>query len=174
MGRPPAGRIEFLRMDRRSFHFKSLTHILASRRDCQTKCRKTAFRNPRGRNAFSLSETLFVLLLIGLSVSVFSLTPRADSSGLSSRILLEKVNQEQYLAFSLRQPRAVDIQKDRMLSGQESFAFPKGLACTPMKLSWNETGSISKGGTLRCTAGTSSFRIVFQLGSGRARIESGP
>jgi len=119
-------------------------------------------------NAFTLKETLVVLLIV-MILSSFSI-PRA-----SNKLVINKIEEAclsaQMLAYSYREKQDVAIGEKEADIGRERIVFPADFVCEPLSFHYNEKGNISKGGTLRCVDGKKSYQLVFQIGMGRMRLE---
>lgn len=123
------------------------------------------------KNGYTIAQTLFVLMIIVITIGVFSLPRSRSGAGVYARTIVEVLNREQYKAIAGRKTRRVDLMARSMQTEEERLDYPGGIACQPHSVSWNAKGSISKGGSIRCTSNGGSFSIIMQLGSGRARIE---
>ena len=124
---------------------------------------------PSPNNAFTMTETLMVLLLVGLLSTI--VLPRYDATELAARQIKALCLQAQMHAYASKETITVEIGVDSARCGDTRYDFPEKMACTPLAFSYNGNGNISKGGSTTCLGSRSERRIVFQLGMGRVRIE---
>ena len=125
--------------------------------------------NP-AQNGFTLLECLLVLSIVVMLGAFITVPHHSSGGGLFSKTLVETLTNEQYLSLAERRQRTLTVSKNCLETEEKRFVFPDGCVCEPAKVSWNARGSISKGGTIRCSCGSSAIEIVMQLGSGRVRI----
>lgn len=122
-------------------------------------------------NGFTILEMLLVMLVLAVLLQLA--VPASSSATLSmfSRNLLLQIQREQFLAFEQRSTRKVAIDEHFLETETSKAAYPETIVCSQQVLLFNERGNIAKGGTVTCAAGSRSVRLIFQLGSGRGRIE---
>lgn len=122
-------------------------------------------------NAFTLLECLLVLLI----VSVFSLAILGTRNVSSLTVFTEKM-----MSYSVLTQEKAFIEKERMMVVIDNtyakfddiwFDYPLGITCDATSFHYNAKGSISKANTITCSDGILTRKLIFQLGSGRARIE---
>ncbi len=66
----------------------------------------------------------------------------------------------------------IDMRVDSKINvGDIEYYIPKDIVCDPVSFYYNAKGNISKGLTLRCQNANSKMKLVYQLGTGRVRLE---
>ena len=60
---------------------------------------------------------------------------------------------------------------DRAYFADIEFQYPPSISCTPFAFHYNAKGNISQAHTIQCTDKVRTIRLIYQLGSGRVRIE---
>lgn len=121
-------------------------------------------------NAFTLLETLFVLFLISM-LTVLSLLPHKSQLEYFSKKLLAYSVLTQEKAFSTKETKEVRIEKNRAFFDDIEFKYPQDITCTPFSFHYNARGNISQAKTIECTERNNTISIIYQLGSGRVRLE---
>ncbi|WP_221248059.1 prepilin-type N-terminal cleavage/methylation domain-containing protein [Catenisphaera adipataccumulans] len=127
---------------------------------------------PKHSNGFTMVEMMLVMLLIcvmgiGIKATQFHSSQSVLVKALSSQAI---VMQEQ--AYAYKESRAVEIKEHEAIFDQKVMTYPPDIVCTPFAFHYNAAGNISQGGTVTCHSGNQTMRLVFQLGSGRVRIEN--
>lgn len=125
----------------------------------------------RPANAFTLGEMLFVLLIVVLFGSLLQTAPKPASAGLTLRQIQSRAVALQMEAFETKQRKSFSIGANSAAFDGERLVFPKELTCTPASFAFNGAGNISKAGSVSCQVSGKTRRLVFQLGSGRSRLE---
>lgn len=120
-------------------------------------------------NAFTLVEMLLVLLII----SVFSMGFRVPESNLT--IFMEQIMNEsilcQEMAFLKKKEVDVSFYSSYAKFNDSSYIYPSKITCSTNSFHYNENGNISKACTIACSNGIHTKKLIFQLGSGRVRID---
>lgn len=122
-------------------------------------------------NGFTMLELMVVVLVVSVLLHTLALTPRPDRLGLFSRQLLLTIQSEQFKAFESRQSRQIVIDKHAYETVKRKVEYPASISCTPQVLLFTNKGNIAKGGSVTCSQGSKSVRLVFQLGTGKGRID---
>ncbi len=121
-------------------------------------------------NGFTLIEMLLVLLIV--SVVSFGVYAKPVSPlYLFMRHLQSACILAQEKAFANKEVQNVYFASDRIYLNEQSIDIPSSITCTPFSFHYNEKGNISKAHTITCSNDNKSMKLVFQLGSGRVRIE---
>ena len=121
------------------------------------------------KNAFSLVEMLLVLLIISvLSFGVYT------SSHSSLYIFMKKL--ESYCLIAQQkayiEKRVVNVKVNgKIYIANEMYDIPKDIRGDERSSFFNEKGNISKAGHITCSNQSQSMNLIFQLGTGRMRIE---
>ena len=125
---------------------------------------------PLQNNGFTMLEVLFVLFI--LSVLMISLTkkPLNVSSIFSKSIQMHCINAQEQ-AFIDKETVQVVFKENEAYFGTERYIYPKGFVCQPESFHYNYNGNISKGGHVDCYNGKKIIRFVFQIGTGRVRVQ---
>ncbi len=116
-------------------------------------------------------EMMVVILIVSVLLHTLTFIPRSDSLGLFSRHLLLSIQSEQFKAFEARESRQIVIDKHFYETTERKVEYPASISCTPQVLLFTSKGNIAKGGSITCTQGAKSVRLVFQLGTGKGRID---
>lgn len=116
-------------------------------------------------------EMLFVLLIVSMSLSLFVYNKKDESLDIFLESILYRCLLAQEEAFSLKRPVHVNIEHNFASFGKIDYSFPKSIVCEANQFHYNERGNISKALTIRCRNNVTSANLVFQLGSGRVRVQ---
>ena len=132
---------------------------------------KSSMDKPRFNNGFTLVEMLMVILIVSLfMVSVISIRPINSLS-----IFMEKMMSycvlTQEKAYVEKKRLSVDIQRTYAQFDDIVFQYPKMIVCEPNHFFYNGKGNISKPDTIICRKQNQEKKLIFQLGSGRVRVE---
>jgi len=125
---------------------------------------------PPVNNAFTLMEALLTLLIISL-LTLISLKPSISHLEYFSRKMAAYSVLTQEKAFIAKENKDVRIEKDRAYFADIEFQYPPSISCTPFAFHYNAKGSISQAHTIQCTDKDRTIHLIYQLGSGRVRIE---
>ena len=123
----------------------------------------------RNKNGFTLLEMLVVLLIV--SILSFGLSTQMNTS---LYLLMKKV---QTLSITAQEKAYVEHQRidmsvnSKINVGDIEYCIPKDIVCDPVSFYYNTKGNISKALTLRCQNANSKMKLVYQLGTGRVRLE---
>lgn len=132
---------------------------------------KQCITKQRVPNGFTLLEMLIVLLIVSILLKSITLPTKNESLSLFSRNLLLNIQTEQFKAFESRQNRQFVIERNYYQTLKEKVNYPASITCTPQVLLFTSKGNISKGGTVVCNQGAKQVRLVFQIGTGKGRID---
>lgn len=122
-------------------------------------------------NGFTVLEMMIVLLILSIS----TLGIQAHSYHPSLSIFMKKmmsysiVLQEQ--AYLEKEEKQVDIGSSYAVFDDDVFNYPNGISCDLQSFHYNEKGNISRANTVTCHQGKESMSLIYQLGTGRVRIE---
>lgn len=152
----------------KQFITKKISHSLAIEKYHWTPKTRDRFFH----NGFTLLEMLVVLFIVSILLSVSSVPFHKDSLAFFSRNLLLEIQTEQFKAFESRQNRQFVIERNYYQTTTEKVDYPNSISCTPQVLLFTSKGNISKGGTVVCSQGTKQVRLVFQIGTGKGRIDA--
>ena len=120
-------------------------------------------------NAFSLLEMLMVLLMISI-FSISFMIPKDNLTIFMDQMLMYSViSQEE--AFIEKKDVNVTIENHYAQFGNITFEYPDSIACSIKSFHYNSKGNISSANTVTCSNGTTSKSLIYQLGSGRVRID---
>ena len=120
-------------------------------------------------NAFTLLEMMVVLFIV--SIFSFSFYIPGDSLSLFMEKMMMYSITCQEKAFQNKEEVDVEIDRDYALFGDVEFDYPSSIHCSTTSFHYNSKGNISKAQTVSCTNGQASQSLVYQLGSGRVRID---
>lgn len=126
---------------------------------------------PLKANGFTILEMMVVLLIVSILLSTTQLSVKPDGLSLFSKNLLLTIQSEQFKAFETRQSRQIIIDQHHYETQEAKINYPSSISCTPQILRFTNKGNISKGGSITCTQGAKQIRLVFQLGTGKGRID---
>lgn len=129
---------------------------------------------PAKAAGFTMIETMLALLIVSISLIVFTAAVPSVSPAAFSRSLVRFLEIEQNEAIAQRQRRTIRIASDQIVSSSRSLPVPAGISCSAGEYSFNSQGHISTGGTIHCFSRSQSSRIVLQVASGRMRIDHEP
>lgn len=121
-------------------------------------------------NGFTLIEMLLVLLIVSV-VSFGLYTKPVSSLYLFMRQLQSACILAQEKAFVYKEVQKVYIESNTIYFNEESMDVPGSISCTPFSFHYNAKGNISRANTIICGDNNKTMKLVFQLGSGRVRIE---
>lgn len=114
-------------------------------------------------------EMLIVLLIV--SLLNFGLYTKVNTS------LYVFMKQVQTLCITAQEKAYVENRKvsidinEKMVIDEKNYFMPKDVACDSVSFYYNAKGNISKAFTLYCQNSHTKMKLVFQLGSGRIRLE---
>lgn len=124
---------------------------------------------PLHNNAFSMLEMLLVLLI----VSIFSMSFVMPKDNLT--LFMQQLMQESILCQerAFLEKRRVDVHFDASFAqfDDHKISYPSHISCSVVNFYYNSKGNVSKASTIRCTDGNQKKKLIFQLGSGRVRID---
>ena len=126
---------------------------------------------PSVNNAFTLLEALFVLLIVSVLTLTGITNPSISSLKLFGNQFLSYCVYTQEKAFMDKEEKTVKIYTDHAIFDQIQFTYPHSITCDPFTYHYNAKGNISQAHTIRCHNEQDSISLIFQLGSGRVRIE---
>lgn len=121
------------------------------------------------KNGFTFMEMLIVLLIV--SLLNFGLYTKMNTS------LYVFMKQVQILCITAQEKAYVENRKvsidinEKMVIDEKNYFMPKDVACDSVSFYYNAKGNISKAFTLYCQNSHTKMKLVFQLGSGRIRLE---
>lgn len=122
-------------------------------------------------NGFTMLEMLVVLLIVVVLAGSFSVGHQANSLGLFGQNLLHTIQIEQYQALATRQSRTIALDVESLDTPTSHQRYPSGIACSQQVITFNANGNITKGGSVTCRKSMQTIRLIFQIGSGKGRIE---
>lgn len=121
------------------------------------------------KNGFTILEMLMVLLIVSVLALVTSSKPSS-----SLYIFMKQVQSlcicAQQKAYVNSTKIQVDMNESFWVDSME-YPIPKDIVCETDSFYYNEKGNISKANTLRCHNAKEKMKLVFQLGTGRVRLE---
>lgn len=126
---------------------------------------------PQRKNGFTMLEMLVVMLIVVILASSLRASRPGTSLGLFARNLLNTIQIEQFQALANRETRTVAIDARALNTPTSYQKYPSTISCTQQVVTFNANGNITKGGSVTCRQYDQSIRLVFQIGSGRGRIE---
>lgn len=118
------------------------------------------------KNGFTLLEMLVVLLIV--SILSFGFSTQMNTS------LYLFMKKAQTLSITAQEKAYVEHQRIDMSVDSKidiEYYIPKDIVCDPVSFYYNSKGNISKALTLRCQNANSKMKLVYQLGTGRVRLE---
>lgn len=123
------------------------------------------------KNGFTLLQSLLVLLLTGVMMIPALNVSRSPSLSVFMETLSLRLVMEQSESFIYKEVRKVQIERTKLIASDQTFEFPRGIACEPYTLYWNENGNPGRAGTIRCHTNKETWKLVVGLGSGRIHYE---
>jgi prepilin-type N-terminal cleavage/methylation domain-containing protein len=121
-------------------------------------------------NGFTLIEMLLVLLIVSvLSFGVYHM-PKA-SLYLFMRQLQSSCIVSQEKAYIYKEKQEIYKENQTIHFSDLCLDIPSNILCNDFSFYYNEKGNISKAHTIVCEQESNSLKLVFQLGSGRVRLE---
>lgn len=126
-------------------------------------------RRYHNKNGFTLVEMMVVLGIV--CMLGFGVYAKLDSS---LYLFMKKVQtlcitaQEKAYVEHKNMPVILDME---IKVGQTNISVPSNITCESISFYYNEKGNISKAGSWRCHNGLTTMKLVFQLGTGRVRLE---
>lgn len=122
-------------------------------------------------NGFTMVEVLLVLLIV-LVLSLASVQVRTvDSLSVFMEKMMAKCVLLQEEAFITKETKYVQIMAHGTYFDDEYFEYPSSISCSSISFFYNAKGNISMANTLTCSNTNSKRKLIFQLGSGRVRLE---
>lgn len=123
---------------------------------------------PMQNNAFTLIESLIVLLIVVILGLIFSVTKiKTVSLPIFFKQIQSRTLAMQEKAYANKEQEDIQFGPSFLYINGEVIEYPKGITCEPFSFHYNENGNISVAGTLRCSSQNQSGKLVFLLGSGR-------
>lgn len=117
-------------------------------------------------NGFTILEMMLVLLIVSL-LAMTGVTSRGISLDLFMKELESRVLEEQIKAYALGSSRELAITSGSLVTPEGEHRFPSQIACSVFQWHYTPSGTISRGGTVTCTDGNRTEKLVFRLGVGR-------
>lgn len=128
-----------------------------------------SMEKPKPSNAFTLLETMLVLLI----VCILTIPISFPASHLS--IFMKQLQNQclfaQEKAYIEKRDIHVSIQQKQAIIDAVTTKYPHGITCSPVSFHYNSRGNISQGNTVLCRQNKKTMKLFFQLGQGRVRIE---
>ncbi|MBF0580584.1 prepilin-type N-terminal cleavage/methylation domain-containing protein [Erysipelotrichaceae bacterium RD49] len=125
----------------------------------------------RAFNGFTMLEMLVVMLIVVILAGSINAGHQDSSLGLFGKNLLHTIQIEQYQALAQRESRSIAIDAQSLDTPTSHQRYPSGISCSAQVITFNANGNISKGGSVTCRKSTQTIRLIFQIGSGKGRIE---
>ena len=120
-------------------------------------------------NGFTMIQTLFVLMIICiLAIQVRPYRPNIRL--FMKQILDQSIVMHEKAMVEKRDVMVVWSSHSVSLDGH-TISYPSGITCDAATYHYNAKGNISSALTITCHQGKKSNRLIFQLGSGRGRLE---
>lgn len=121
-------------------------------------------------NGFTLIEMLLVLLIV--SVVSFGIYVKPQSSlYLFMKQLQSYCILSQQKAFIFKETQNIYSESNSIYFNEGYIEIPSSISCTPFSFHYNEKGNISKAHSITCHNENKAMKLIFQLGSGRVRLE---
>lgn len=79
--------------------------------------------------------------------------------------------QVQEKAFFSKEQKNISIESDHAVFDGIYFEYPMDIVCDPFDFHYNFNGNISQGKTILCHQQSKFIKLVFQIGTGRIRVE---
>ena len=121
-------------------------------------------------NGFTLLEALLVLLICSILFLTLPIHPMSFSPIFSKEIQFQCLEAQEQ-AFSNKEEVPVVFEERKAQFGNTMYSYPEGIVCEPARFHYNFNGNISKGGHVSCSKGKKKIRFIFQIGTGRIRVE---
>ena len=115
-------------------------------------------------------EALIVMLVISILYLAIPIQPITFTSIFSENIKMQCLKAQEQ-AFASKQEIYVRFESERAQFGSDTYVYPKGFVCEPASFHYNFNGNISKGGHVICHHGKKTIHFIFQIGTGRVRVE---
>ena len=125
---------------------------------------------PPVNNAFTMLETMFVLLILTV-FTWLSIPPSFSSVNLFAKRVMAYSVLTQEKAFVEKSEKEVRIETHKAVFDTIELEYPSRITCDPYTFHYNAKGNISRANTIKCYEGERTISLIFQLGSGRVRIE---
>ena len=126
---------------------------------------------PRPTNGFTMLECLLVLLIISiLSISIPKMTYK-DTMEITMKNITNLCVYVQEKAFIHKKDTYIHFNEDFIVFEDYEYVLPSSISCDMTSLYFNEKGNINHGQSIHCHKGNTSYKLIFQLGSGRVRYE---
>ncbi len=117
----------------------------------------------------SLFEMLIVLFIVSV-LSIGCVIPKDNLTIFVQRIMHESIICQEK-AFLEKRDVFVSFTPTYASFDESSFAYPNGIRATSVHFHYNPKGNISNACTVTFENGRDIKKLVFQLGSGRVRID---
>lgn len=116
-------------------------------------------------------ETMVVMLII--CIFTFGMSTRLAHPSLpifmEKLMFLSTITQEK--AFIEKEKKEVVIHESWAQFDEEILYYPSDISCSFAQFHFNSKGNINKGGSILCQQGRTEKKLIFQIGSGRVRLE---
>lgn len=121
-------------------------------------------------SGFTMIEMLLVLVIVLLSTGMLVL--RFPESGYKEMLIMkEKILLAHFKSIHEYEISEIILNENQLIIDDSSFTF-KQLTCEPNEFHFNSAGNIEHALTLTCQDMKHQYQLIFQLGSGRCRIET--
>lgn len=114
-------------------------------------------------------QTLFVFMII--SILAIQIRPYRPNLRLFMKQILDQSIVMQEKAMTEKRDVYVIWSTHLVSLDGHSISYPSGITCDAATYHYNAKGNISSALTIHCHQGKESSRLIFQLGSGRGRLE---
>lgn len=120
-------------------------------------------------NGFTLIETLLVLSFILICTSLcFISIPETGYQEM--KLLEEMIHLAHFNSISNYETTEIELEEKQIIINDQSYSF-NNLVCSSDSFTFNPAGHIEHALTLYCQDDHHHYELIFQLGSGRSRLE---
>lgn len=126
---------------------------------------------PKVVNGFSILEVLVIMLIICVFTFQFSTMLVSPSLPIFMEKMMQLSTMAQEKAFIEKEKKEVEIHENWAKFDDTILSYPSQISCSSTSFHYNAKGNINKGGSITCQENGTEKKLIFQIGSGRVRLE---
>lgn len=133
------------------------------------KVLKLLMDKPWHNKGYTLIECVFVLLVL-MSLLLLTISNTSNNANQVLLTIKEKIHQAHLNSLVYHEPTELVFEGSMLSIGNKVYDFSPWV-CEDLVFHYNAIGNINQANTLRCYYKQKEVRFIFNLGTGRCRLE---